>query len=410
MATEAQIAANQRNAKLARGPKTIEGKQIARGNALKHGLSGAGVVLLPEDRETYERRRAEWAEGLGVESGERQYHLDRAVMASVRLDRCVTIESARLADRASEAERLFDRHERRKARALGKRLADDPVKIGVRLRGTAVGCRWLVDRLDALAARLAGPGTLDDPFWADCHHILGASSTWPRDIIDDPEARQSLVDAIAAERTALAAERDRLEVEVEAPARQHARTLALFDPSDEAMRLAKYESLHESTLHRSLKAVDRGSRAKRLPEAEIEPEIAPALVENEPNSAPVAAQNEPNSAPVVGLRVVPRPSPRPIRNEPKRLVRWFAAWLLLGMLAGLFLRPSGAGDDRPNSLLGRVFGPFVGAVERPQPAATGAAASGSRPAVAKPSDAGKPTPVAVSSAFLTGSVARESEE
>ncbi|HWE38543.1 MAG TPA: hypothetical protein VG406_18375 [Isosphaeraceae bacterium] len=366
MATAAQIIANRRNAQLARGPKTPEGKQIARGNALKHGLTGAGVVMRPEDRETYERRRAEWAESLGVDSDPRQYHLDRAVMASVRLDRCVTIESARLIDRAAEAEHLFDRRQRRKARALGAKLADNPVAIGARLRQTAAGCRWLIDRFDDLDGRLAGPGTLDEASRGLCRDLLDESVSWLRELTDDPEARGTLRQAIATARESLVAERDRLEVEDEAPARQHARTLALFDPSDEALRLARYEATNEATLHRSLKALDRRPKTSRLPKPHFEPEIQPAPVENEPNSAPTAVENEPNSSPGVGLRVVPRPRPRPVRNEPKARRLGFVGVFLLCLLAGLALGSFGEGQNRPNTLLDRIFSLFAGVVERPR--------------------------------------------
>ena len=44
-ASEAQILANRRNAALSTGPKTPEGKEQSRRNALKHGMTGAGVVL-----------------------------------------------------------------------------------------------------------------------------------------------------------------------------------------------------------------------------------------------------------------------------------------------------------------------------------------------------------------------------
>jgi hypothetical protein len=364
MATAAQIAANQRNCLLARGPRTPEGKRNSRINALKHGLTGAGVVMLPEDRETYERRRADWAEELGVVEDARTYLVDRAALASVRLDRCVTIESARLADRAHEAERTFDRRQRRKARTLGARLAADPVKVGARLRGFAAGCRWLLARLDALAAQLEESGPVDGALWGDGLLLVGESVAWLREFADDPEARRTVLVALGFEREKLATARDRLEAEVEGPARQHARTLALFDPSDEAMRLAKYESIHESTLHRSLKAVERRARPSRLPIAEDEPEEAPAPVENEPNPAPVAVENEPNPA---VLRVVPRP----VRDEPKRRRRRFATWMLLGLLAGLLLGSPGEGQARPNTLLGRVFGLVARAAEGPGVEPTG---------------------------------------
>ena len=62
MATEAQIRANQANAALSTGPKTAEGKEQSRRNSLKHGLTGAGVVMPEADAAEVDRRAAAFAE------------------------------------------------------------------------------------------------------------------------------------------------------------------------------------------------------------------------------------------------------------------------------------------------------------------------------------------------------------
>jgi hypothetical protein len=48
MASEAQMAANRRNALLSTGPKTAAGKEISRVNALRHGLAARQLVALGE--------------------------------------------------------------------------------------------------------------------------------------------------------------------------------------------------------------------------------------------------------------------------------------------------------------------------------------------------------------------------
>ena len=59
MATAAQIEANRRNARKSSGPRTEDGKRRSRENALKHGLTGAGIALPAEDvRQVEERFRA----------------------------------------------------------------------------------------------------------------------------------------------------------------------------------------------------------------------------------------------------------------------------------------------------------------------------------------------------------------
>ncbi len=54
MASVKQIAANRRNAAGSTGPKSAAGKQVARMNALKHGLQAEHVVIPGEDPEEFE--------------------------------------------------------------------------------------------------------------------------------------------------------------------------------------------------------------------------------------------------------------------------------------------------------------------------------------------------------------------
>ena len=49
-----RLAANQRNAKRSTGPKTREGKERSRTNALKHGLTAETLLLPGESAEEFE--------------------------------------------------------------------------------------------------------------------------------------------------------------------------------------------------------------------------------------------------------------------------------------------------------------------------------------------------------------------
>ncbi len=48
MASDAQIAANRRNAQKSTGPKTARGKAMVAGNALRHGLRAEKLVMFDE--------------------------------------------------------------------------------------------------------------------------------------------------------------------------------------------------------------------------------------------------------------------------------------------------------------------------------------------------------------------------
>ncbi len=54
MASDRQIAANRLNAKKSTGPRTENGKQRSRRNAIRHGLSAETIVDVIEDRADYE--------------------------------------------------------------------------------------------------------------------------------------------------------------------------------------------------------------------------------------------------------------------------------------------------------------------------------------------------------------------
>jgi hypothetical protein len=54
MPTNAQIAANQKNAQLSTGPTTEAGQKRSSQNACKHGFTGQTLVITPQEKEAYE--------------------------------------------------------------------------------------------------------------------------------------------------------------------------------------------------------------------------------------------------------------------------------------------------------------------------------------------------------------------
>src|ERR1700722_18737763 len=98
-ASAARMTANRANSALSTGPKTPEGKARSRGNALKHGLTGEGVVLPNEDAAEVERRLAAFQEELQPSGEVGKSLARRAALMSVRMDRCVSQETAALSER-----------------------------------------------------------------------------------------------------------------------------------------------------------------------------------------------------------------------------------------------------------------------------------------------------------------------
>src|SRR5271166_6038278 len=107
MASTAQIDANRRNAARSIGPKTGEGKNRIRGNALKHGLTAFTIVpVLPnEDPNGLEERINRYTNSLQP-GNEAEYDLAvQAAGLSVAIERGERVESAYLAGLVLQAGR-----------------------------------------------------------------------------------------------------------------------------------------------------------------------------------------------------------------------------------------------------------------------------------------------------------------
>src|SRR5882762_11429156 len=94
--SQARIDANRRNALKSTGPKTPEGKDRSRANALKHGLCAA--VLVPEDVKLVQQRASDWYYALKPQNPHQSWLVDQVAIVSIRIDRAQRMER-RLRDR-----------------------------------------------------------------------------------------------------------------------------------------------------------------------------------------------------------------------------------------------------------------------------------------------------------------------
>ena len=301
--SEARIAANRRNALKSTGPKTAEGKEKSRANALKHGLCSS--VVVPEDAKQVQTRAEDWYRALKPKDAFQGWLVDQVAVLSLRIDRAERIER-RLRDKVSlRAELTWDDDRRLDAERLGAQLAQSPGAVSEALRRTAHGCEWLMARWAMLAhaADVKGAWTPDQARLA--FDLLatppefregmkpGASLDFDGRVIapdDDPAAVARREIAALRERRELVGDFDEVD-----------QTLASSDLSDnldpDLTRLRRYEG----TLHRRLRWC-LAQLEKEPPDHRPNPGLKPRWVD-EPQPAP---QPEPT----------PAPAPTPARTKP----------------------------------------------------------------------------------------------
>src|SRR4051812_48255932 len=84
--TQVQIEANRRNAALSTGPRTDEGKERSRRNALKHGLAGRGIVLPEDEQKFVSGRLLDWSDAFDTNNPFDDWLVEQVVVESVRMD------------------------------------------------------------------------------------------------------------------------------------------------------------------------------------------------------------------------------------------------------------------------------------------------------------------------------------
>jgi SEC-C motif len=93
MSTEAQIAANRRNAEASTGPRTAEGKARISRNSTTFGLYSAGDVVRPEEESLYQVFCEDFRRELAPQGATETTLAAEIVHAAWRLRRCAEAES-----------------------------------------------------------------------------------------------------------------------------------------------------------------------------------------------------------------------------------------------------------------------------------------------------------------------------
>jgi hypothetical protein len=322
--SEARINANRFNAQMSTGPRSTQGKAISRRNGLKHGLTGAGIVLLEEDSSESEVRVAAFLADFDPRSAIGEALVGQMATLSIRMEQCARREEEATASRVRHAAEVFDFDRVDRAEELFDTLADDP-------RGHLRLLRRMPEGVDRL---LEAWGELREvltqsirPTWTDSHRELAANLLGKRpeqdlgsrvdllgravrgesvDLADpewarlDPEGRLGwavarLVERIDSVILDLREHRESLDLESLDLDRLGAPGVALFDSSRDATLARRYEADASRRFFKSL---------KELRQVEAEAADRPA-----PKPVPMMAPPMPVPTPPPLPRSVARPEP-----------------------------------------------------------------------------------------------------
>ena len=276
MSTLRQVEANRKNALRSTGPRTEEGKEQSRKNALKHGLSGAGVVLPEQESEAVAARLVEWQGSLAPTPGDEfeAWLAEDVVVASVQVDRCRHHERVLRAGQARRASVSWEQDRKLAATLLGENLARKPAAVSQELRRTPQGCDWLMARWTVLGQILEIKGAWTEPQRALALDLLGT----PPELRDGPTRLDDNAGAAACVRAELEELRD-LKENVLADLDEHDRAAAELglerEVSKPLARLRRYESTCRRRLTWALKQL-RGNQAQVHLDSTPEPEPEPA--------------------------------------------------------------------------------------------------------------------------------------
>ena len=101
MASEAQLAANRRNAQKSAGPRTEEGRAVASRNALRHGLTAEQLILFDEQAGDLARFCEEVRAALDPADAIEEQLAERILLCAWRLRRACRLEAALINDAAA---------------------------------------------------------------------------------------------------------------------------------------------------------------------------------------------------------------------------------------------------------------------------------------------------------------------
>ena len=263
-----QTEPNPRTAQKSTGPRIDACKIEARKNALKPGLSGAGVVLPAEESNAVSERLAQWHSSLKPWNVWEEWCAEQVVILSIKIERCQDHENALRIGLVERASTTWDADRKLAASLLGEKLPKHPETIAQRLRASAHGCDWMIDRWRRLAEVLERKGAWSERQSALALDLLGT----PIDFRDGPSQLDgNRMAAIAAEIAELTELRETVLEDRDAHEQAAAQLGLDTELAPSLVKARRYETECRRRLAWALAELQRGRRARLSPDQGLPP-------------------------------------------------------------------------------------------------------------------------------------------
>jgi hypothetical protein len=143
---------NYENSLKSTGPKTEAGKEIARQNALKHGLRAETLTLPDESPEELQFRAEAWFEAVQPETHDEEMLVDQLVLDTLRIERLAKAEAEVLNEQVRNANSNWFRDRSMSTLEYVKLQETDPARALILLKNCGGGVEYLLNRWKALHA------------------------------------------------------------------------------------------------------------------------------------------------------------------------------------------------------------------------------------------------------------------
>lgn len=277
------------------GPLTDEGKDLAKRNSCRHGLTGAGLVLPPELQEMVGELRDEFAVTYGASTADDWRLVDQAALGYARFITAVNEQGYFVMNRSSRASCYWDQDQAVEAAKLGNRLASRPGWVVAHLEASLAGCRWLLERWKHLGWALEERGDWDDSERATALHLQGV-----------PTALHSSA-PIAAARGTREERRDLVASQVARLESRIGGSLVKLDAMCRELAVSGNGYMLEPTYHR-LRRYENSARAS-YDRAIAELKARKAAADASKPAHPAATASPPTASPVPGVAPAVREVP-----------------------------------------------------------------------------------------------------